>query len=188
MKKINYLLLSVLFFIINSLPSCTKDTSLGQDDLIENLPTPPGLTEPQIAGGGYHSMILKTDNTLWGSGHNFYGQLGDGKEDHKYVPEKIADKVLAVSLGLDHSLFIKSDNSAWAMGNNEFGQLGDGTQTKRPTPVKILKNVKAVTAGFSKSFFIKTDNTLWATGWNAYGALGDGTNETRSTPVKSQIM
>ena len=146
MKKTNYLLCSLGVFLFFSLLSCQKEMAgLSQDNSIEELPTPTALTETQIAGGGYHSMILKTDNTLWGSGHNFYGQLGDGKEDHKYVPEKIADKVLAVSLGLDHSLFIKSDNSAWAMGNNQFGQLGDGTQTKRPTPVKILKNVKYAT-------------------------------------------
>ena len=32
----------------------------------------------EIYCGFYHTLILKNDNTLWGCGHNEYGQLGLG--------------------------------------------------------------------------------------------------------------
>jgi alpha-tubulin suppressor-like RCC1 family protein len=31
-----------------------------------------------IAAGADHSLFLKSDGSLWGMGHNYYGQLGDG--------------------------------------------------------------------------------------------------------------
>jgi alpha-tubulin suppressor-like RCC1 family protein len=31
-----------------------------------------------ISAGYFHTMILKTDGTLWATGDNEYGQLGDG--------------------------------------------------------------------------------------------------------------
>ena len=31
-----------------------------------------------VAAGGSHSMVLKHDGSLWATGENLYGQLGDG--------------------------------------------------------------------------------------------------------------
>ena len=31
-----------------------------------------------VAAGGWHSMIIKHDGSLWATGANIYGQLGDG--------------------------------------------------------------------------------------------------------------
>ena len=36
-----------------------------------------------IAAGGYHSMVLKADGTVWATGDNRYGQLGDGTTNDK---------------------------------------------------------------------------------------------------------
>ena len=36
-----------------------------------------------IAAGGLHSMVLKTDGTVWATGRNGYGQLGDDEEIDK---------------------------------------------------------------------------------------------------------
>jgi alpha-tubulin suppressor-like RCC1 family protein len=81
-----------------------------------------------IAAGGGHSLLLKSDGSLWAMGDNEYGQLGDGTHNSTNQPEQIvSSNVTAIAAGGDHSLFLKSDGSLWAMGYNQFGVLGDGT-------------------------------------------------------------
>ena len=36
-----------------------------------------------IAAGNGHSMVLKGDGTVWATGSNYYGQLGDGTDRSK---------------------------------------------------------------------------------------------------------
>ena len=36
-----------------------------------------------IAAGNAHSMVLKGDGSVWATGRNFYGQLGDGTTSNK---------------------------------------------------------------------------------------------------------
>ena len=40
-----------------------------------------------IAAGGRHSMVLKTDGTVWATGGNYWGQFGDGttNDEHNLV-------------------------------------------------------------------------------------------------------
>jgi alpha-tubulin suppressor-like RCC1 family protein len=86
-----------------------------------------------IAAGSSHSLFLKSDGSLWATGGNLFGQLGDGTYGAYPTfstnrPEQIVSSgVTAIAAGLYYSLFLKSDGSLWAMGYNQFGQLGDGT-------------------------------------------------------------
>jgi alpha-tubulin suppressor-like RCC1 family protein len=134
--------------------------------------------------GAYHSLYVKTDGTLWASGYNYFGELGDGTNVNHYAPEQVATGVAAVAAGYYHSLFLKTDGTLWVMGSNGNGQLGDGTTTSRNTPVQIATGVAAVAAGASHSLFLKTDGTLWGMGSNSSGQLGDGTSVDRLTPVQ----
>ena len=38
-----------------------------------------------IAAGRWHSMLLKSDNTVWSAGWNRDGQLGDGTNSNRNV-------------------------------------------------------------------------------------------------------
>ena len=38
-----------------------------------------------ISGGDQHTMVLKTDGTVWSAGYNLYGQLGDGTNTDKNI-------------------------------------------------------------------------------------------------------
>jgi alpha-tubulin suppressor-like RCC1 family protein len=81
-----------------------------------------------IAAGWGHSLLLKSDGSLWAMGNNCYGELGDGTTSITNRPEQIVGSgVTAIAAGSYHSLFLKSGGSLWAMGYNEFGNLGDGT-------------------------------------------------------------
>ena len=110
-----------------------------------------------VSAGGNHSFILKTDNTLWATGDNFLGQLGDGTNTDRKSPVKIMENVKDVSAGAAHSLiltksnnlttrniFTTGNNTLWATGFNFYGRLGDGTDIERNSPVKIMENVKDI--------------------------------------------
>ena len=94
-------------------------------------------------GEGYaHTLVLKTDGSVWAWGENYGGQLGTGVksdrewdgeefktiEDHNSdVPIKIMDGVVAISASSDTSMALKNDGSVWTWGNNYHGLIGDGT-------------------------------------------------------------
>jgi len=140
----------------------------------------------QVSAGGLHSLILKTDGTLYSTGNDYHGQLGDGTTDTRSTPIEIMSGVISIATGYYHSLILKSDGTLYSTGRNNFGQLGDGTTTSRSTPVLIMSGVSAISAGDYHSLILKSDGTLFSTGYNGHGQLGDGTIIDRSTPV--QIM
>jgi alpha-tubulin suppressor-like RCC1 family protein len=134
-----------------------------------------------IAAGGYHSLFLKSDGSMWGMGYNDYGELGNGAYNSTNRPDEIlSSNVTAIAAGEYHSLFLKNDGSLWAMGNNADGELGDGSTdggnffTNRPEQI-VPGNVTAIAAGGHHSLFLKGDGSLWAMGYNGYGELGIGT-------------
>jgi alpha-tubulin suppressor-like RCC1 family protein len=73
-----------------------------------------GQTVAKIAAGGYHSLVLKSDGSLWAMGHNVAGQLGDAATElATNQPEQIlAGGVTAIAAGSQHSLFIS--RASWA--------------------------------------------------------------------------
>jgi alpha-tubulin suppressor-like RCC1 family protein len=134
-----------------------------------------------------HSLILKTDNTLWACGYNGDGQFGNGTTNFRTTPVQVMADVKSMAVGeLSHSLILKTDATLWACGNNMLGQLGDGTTNSHSIPVQVMNDVKSIDAGYLYSLILKADNTLWACGYNGDGRRGDGTTFTRSPPV--QVM
>ena len=142
-----------------------------------------------ISAGWGHSLFLKQDGSVWASGENEDGRLGDGTTSDKSNPVPIMKNVAAISAGFGHSLFLKKDGSAWATGRNDEGQLGDGTTTNRIRPVQVMTDVAAISAGGNHSLFLKKDGTVWASGENEDGRLGDGTrmNQRKPVPVLTKV-
>src|SRR3990170_1798433 len=98
-----------------------------------------GTNWSQIAAGGYHTLAIKSDGTLWAWGGNSFGQLGDGtSSDYKTTPVQIGTGTnwSQIAAGGYHTLAIKSDRTLWAWGNY-YGQLGDATAWKE-TPQYIM--------------------------------------------------
>jgi alpha-tubulin suppressor-like RCC1 family protein len=94
-------------------------------------------TVQSVAGGGNHSMFLKSDNTLWACGDNSVGQLGDSTTIERHSPVQIMTGVQSVAAGGSHSLILKTNGTLWACGSNGNGQLGTGNEDNRLKPVKI---------------------------------------------------
>lgn len=155
-----------------------------------------GVTDVRTASG--HTLMLRSDGTLWATGNNGKGELGDGTTTLRLsvVPVSSAAggpfaDVVTIGAGLQNSYAITSDGNAWAWGNNFYQQLGDGTTTNRSLPTPVLDtlgapfgNVKAVAGAGIHTLWLKTDGTVWAVGANSNSQLGDGTQTDRANPVR----
>ena len=56
-----------------------------------------------VAAGDAHSLFLETDGTLWASGYNIYGQLGNGTTPDCSTPVQVMSEVKAVAADDHHS-------------------------------------------------------------------------------------
>src|SRR3989449_446039 len=74
-----------------------------------------------IAGGGFHSLALKSDGTVWAWGYNADGELGNGTFTNSNAPVQVLrlSGVTAIAGGGFHSLALKSDGTVWAWGRSE---------------------------------------------------------------------
>jgi len=154
-----------------------------------------------ISAGGYYSIALKNDGTVWAWGSGYYGQLGNNTVDiPSFTPVQVQgpggvgflNNVLTISAGQNNTLALKNDGTAWAWGRNDAGQIGNGTTTDALVPFQVqgpggvgfLNNVSAVSVGEVHSLALLSDGTVRAWGNNDHGQLGDGSTTTRLTPVQ----
>ena len=135
-----------------------------------------------FAAGGYHSLALKADGSLYDWGYNAYGQLGDGTTTDQHGAELIGTGYVAIAAGNGDTLALKADGSLYAWGWNSFGQLGDGTTTDQHGAEQIGTGYVAIAAGTFHTLALKTDGSLYAWGHNDHGQLGDGTTTDRHDP------
>lgn len=131
-----------------------------------------------VDAGNYFVLALKTDNTLWGWGANYNGELGDGTYQIRPTISQIgnASDWLTIATGGEHTIAIKTDGTLWSWGSNNAGQLGDGTTVKKNTPIQIGtdNNWRSISTKGSTSFAIKTNGTLWGWGQNNISNVGLG--------------
>jgi alpha-tubulin suppressor-like RCC1 family protein len=136
------------------------------------------------AVGGYHTLALKTDGSIWSCGKNNAGQLGLGDTTMRTIFYKIGSDTdwSVISAGGyiegDDSFAIKTNptggGTLWSWGWNQYGQLGLGhtVNVKTPTQVGTLSDWINIACGSSHSIGIKTDGTMWGCGENMWGQLG----------------
>lgn len=96
-------------------------------------------TVSAVAVAPSHTLVLKSDGTLWAWGRNASGQLGDGTATDRAGPVQVgtASRWHAVAAGAVHTVATRRNGTLWAWGSNGAGQLGDGTTTDRRSPVQV---------------------------------------------------
>ncbi len=106
-----------------------------------------------VALGGYHSIALAADGTMYSWGYNDHGQLGNNSTTNSSIPVKVlkgaysegttylgdnsSNKIIAVALGKYHSIALATDGTVYSWGSNISGQLGDNSTTDSYIPVKV---------------------------------------------------
>ncbi|WP_175428390.1 FIVAR domain-containing protein [Bacillus solimangrovi] len=149
---------------------------------------PGGVTIEQVSAGGFHTIALASDGTVYTWGYNEYGQLGDGNSGegtNQSSPTAIqmprGVKFEQVSAGFDHTVALASDGRVYTWGGNAFGQLGDGNigwgvDQSSPTAITIPGGAKIeqVSAGGDHTIALASDGTIYTWGRNNDGQLGDG--------------
>ncbi len=160
---------------------------LGLGGSFPTTPTRVGVeTWSAVAAGGYHSVGVKTDGSLWWWGvNNGYAPLGNGLRSTN-VPTRFGTNTgwLAVFAADEHALALHEDGTVWTFGFNSLGRVGNGTVSlvKEPTRVGADADWAAADIGNLYSFGVKSNGTLWAWGANPFGALGVGDFDYGATP------
>ena len=67
-----------------------------------------------MAAGDWYSMVQKYDGSLWSTGANLYGQLGDGSTVSTQLksvsaPIHVMSGVAAIAAGNGYSIFLKQE-------------------------------------------------------------------------------
>ncbi|MCB1202809.1 MAG: SUMF1/EgtB/PvdO family nonheme iron enzyme [Verrucomicrobiae bacterium] len=137
---------------------------------------------------GAATFALKSDGTLWGSGPNSSGQLGDGTTTQRTSFVQIGTNAnwAQFDFGTNFAMAVQTDGTLWGWGINGAYQLGQGINTNRnvPTRTGTDSNWRKVACGRGHAAGIRTDGSLWAWGANNFGQVGDGTFSLRTTPVR----
>jgi uncharacterized repeat protein (TIGR02543 family) len=99
----------------------------------------------EISLGKQHSAALSSLGRVFTWGFNYYGQLGNGTNISRNVPEDITtlfnldigEIISHISLGSEHSAAISSKGRIFTWGRGYFGGVGDGTRSDRNIPTDI---------------------------------------------------
>jgi alpha-tubulin suppressor-like RCC1 family protein len=143
-----------------------------------------------ISAGDSFSLLVKSDNTVWGCGSNYSAQLSYStvpEEDPPGIYTKVIQvtglsNVVKVAAGRESAVALRADSSVWAWGSNTDGTIGDGSEHQEllwspdeekyfragrlipPQAVPNMTGVVKIAAAGSSVMVQKENGTLWAWG------------------------
>jgi hypothetical protein len=155
-------------------------------------------TPVAISCGSAHTIVLMSDGSVYGSGYNYFDQLGDGTTTGRYTLTAMTNTTekipVAISCGAAHTMVLMNDGTVYGCGNNNSGQLGDGTTVNKKTLTDMnLSNLSgktpvAISCGCSlHTIVLMNDGTVYSCGYNGDGQLGYGTSDFDAHPLLSSM-
>ena len=159
------------------------------------MATPAQRTNTWILNEWYDQSVAGTvgeepvpvNITLWGWGHNEYGELAQNNQVDYSSPVQIPGTTWTkgtVASYANGSAALKTDGTLWTWGRNHFGQLGQNNQVDYSSPVQLPGTWTDVRMGYQTSAGVKSGNTLWMWGDNDQGQSGQNNLTQYSSPVQ----
>jgi alpha-tubulin suppressor-like RCC1 family protein len=186
-----------------------------------NNRTPSGLTAPgvysnktaitnpdiwkSIHGTFQHSIGVKTDGTLWVTGSNAFGQVGNGNTTNVPVWTKVgtATNWVKAYAGTEHSVALASDGKIWAWGRNDIAAV-IGTGSTSPSNILTPYCVNTTAAPYNQmsagstfldlrgghrfNMGLDQNRNLWTWGNNGSRQLGRASNSTYTTNPTQDVQ
>lgn len=147
-----------------------------------------------VACGLYHTMIIKTDGSIWGVGLNGNGQLGIGNTTNQTkfvkVTSNITNDAEEIYCGGYFTFAKRTDGRLASCGRSTEGQLAiNSSSSAVNTFTNVTSNVvagtiKQIACGMHHVHMLRNDGTLWACGHNGEGQLGLNNTSTYYTFTK----
>ena len=107
-----------------------------------------------LAGGGKHSVILKSDGSVYACGLNSSGQLSINSTTQQLYPTQavssagpVLSSIVDLACGANHTLVTKNDGTVSGSGLNSSGQAGYPTTSVNPkacTPISSFLIISAL--------------------------------------------
>ena len=168
-------------------------------------PLPGGRKATQVLGeyhnsGAFILHVLATDGTIWGSGRNVYGELGDGTSGTaRRTPVQFGTRndYAFIITGPTHFCGVTTSGNVYCAGDNTYGQLGIGVCTNSLVPVRFQlpagQYASQSMSRFSYSQWqstqiMTTSGRVYGAGYNLYGKLGNGTASNTQCSVAQMAL
>ncbi len=148
-----------------------------------------------IATGHNHTVVLKSDGTVWTTGNNGYGQLGDGTTSSRNILRKVKlnkdgeelKNIIGVTAGNVSSYALTKDGKVYSWGYNYYGSFGIGYTTSNnancyPIQMQKVSNIIQISAGENHIALLDADGSVWQVGYNGNYQLGTNNSSNYSLP------
>lgn len=152
----------------------------------------------EVALGRRHGCMRKADGTVWCSGRNDDGQLGNGSTGPEVsTPVQVSDDAgpltgaTTIAASADTTCAVRSGGEVWCWGDGSDGEVGDNMLVNSSTAKRVvtsgggpLTNIVEIEGGYA--FFCARDSAagVWCWGYGANGRLGDNGGVTRGAAVR----
>ncbi|UTF92220.1 hypothetical protein J2O08_13525 [Elizabethkingia anophelis] len=136
------------------------------------------------------SFIITEAGEVFGTGNNYYGQIGTGidyKDRANFVKTKGLEnvKVENITGGKDFTIVRTTDGQIFGAGYNEYGQLGNAVEVGKYTNsfkkiTSISEPIREVKSGKYHTLLLTASGKLYTAGYNSSGSLGTGDTKSKA--------
>jgi hypothetical protein len=125
------------------------------------------VSDPRVATGATHTLVVKRDGTVWATGSNGWGNLGDASTTARTTLVSVVGLtgIRSIAAGVNHSAAVGQDGRLYTWGANSSRQLGDGTTVSyrtTPTLVTGVPALVAVAAGQNHTLALTSTGDVYA--------------------------